>query len=121
MLVIMSVCMFFIMKSSVMNKIKEIGIYRAIGVSKNNLIFKYFVEILVLTTCTIFVGYLLASVFISIAANVSESILTVLYYPWYLALAVLVFIYLISIVCGLIPVFSLTRKTPSEILSKYDI
>ena len=36
-LAIMSVCMYFIMRSSLMNRIKEIGIYRAIGVSKRNM------------------------------------------------------------------------------------
>ena len=39
-LAVMSVCMYFIMRSSLMSRIKEVGIYRAIGVSKKNLVFK---------------------------------------------------------------------------------
>jgi ABC-type antimicrobial peptide transport system permease subunit len=120
-ILIMSLCMFFIMKASIMNRIKEIGIYRAIGVSKKNLIFKYLIEVIILTTFTIFVGYAISSFFIIVAANVSKSIITVLYYPWYLALFVFIFLYFISIVSGLIPIISLIRRTPSEILAKYDI
>lgn len=120
-LVIMCICMVFIMKSSVMNRIKEIGIYRAIGVSKKNLMFKYFIEITILTTFTVFIGYILGSIFIGFAATLSNQIISVFYYPWYLALFVAVLLYFISIISGLIPIKLLLKKTPSEILSKYDI
>ena len=33
----------------------------------------------------------------------------------------IVIVYLINIIFGLLPIFTLLRKTPSEILSKYDI
>ena len=120
-LVLMSVCMYFIMRSSLMNRIKEIGVYRAIGVSKKNLVFKFFIESLLLTTMTVFVGYLVISAFMFIALGASSIISQILYYPIWLALADLIVLYAISLFFGTLPILSLLSKTPSEILSKYDI
>lgn len=118
--VILSLCMYFIMRSSLMNRIKEIGIYRAIGVSKKNLIFKFFVEALLLTTLTVFIGYLIMSAFLA-ALGTSSLIAYILYYPVWYALLVLVVLYGVCLLCGILPVLTLLRKSPSAILSKYDI
>ena len=120
-LVLMSVCMYFIMRSSLMNRIKEVGIYRAIGVSKKNLVFKFFVEAVLLTTLTVFVGYLLTSTFLFACLGMSALVEEIFYYPMWLAGAVLLILYLISLFFGTLPIISLLQKTPSEILSKYDI
>ncbi len=121
MLVLMSVCMYFIMRSSLMNRIKEVGIYRAIGVSKKNLVYKFIIETLVLTTLTVFIGYIATSAFLGACLSVSSFMETILYYPVWLAGAVLVIIYTICLLFGIMPTISLLRKTPSEILAKYDI
>ncbi len=120
-LVIMSVCMYFIMRSALMNRIKEVGIYRAIGVSKKNLVFRFFTEALVLTTLTVLLGYLATSAFIFICLELSPLVSSVFFYPVWLAGIVLAVLYALSLVCGTIPILSLLRKTPSEILAKYDI
>jgi ABC-type antimicrobial peptide transport system permease subunit len=109
------------MKSSTMNRIKEIGIYRAIGVTKKNFIFKFMIETLVLISTTVLVGYLLSSGFIWMITSSSEALLEFIYYPWYVALILLGILYLVTLVCGLLPILSLLKKTPSEILAKYDI
>ena len=119
--VLMSVCMYFIMRSSLMNRIKEVGIYRAIGVSKKNLVFKFFIEAIVLTTLTVFVGFLLTSAFLYLALGMSSLVAELFYYPLWLALADLILLYVISLFFGTLPILSLLRKTPSEILAKYDI
>jgi ABC-type lipoprotein export system ATPase subunit len=120
-LAVMSVCMYFIMRSALMNRIKEVGIYRAIGVSKKNLIFKFFTEALVLTTLTVFFGYLATSAFILACGQLSPLVAEVFFYPVWMALIVLAVLYALSLVCGTLPILSLLRKTPSEILAKYDI
>ena len=119
--ILLSVCMYFIMHSMMISRIKEIGIYRAIGVTKKNLIFKFWIEVLVLTTLTILIGYLIASGLIGVWTIKAAAIKDVLYYPLWIALIVIVFLYGISSLCGLIPILMLLRRTPSEILSKYDI
>ena len=121
MLALMSVCMYFIMRSSLMNRIKEVGIYRAIGVSKANLVFKFFVEAVVLTSLTVLFGYLLTSAFMMLCLNMSTLVEQIFYYPLWLALADLVILYVISLFFGTLPIMALLRKTPSEILAKYDI
>ena len=119
--VLLSVCMYFIMRSSLMNRIKEIGIYRAIGVSRRNLSFRFFIESVVLTALTVFVGYLLTSAFIFVSLEMSPLVASVFYYPVWLAAAVLVVLFAISLFFGTLPIRGLLRKTPSEILAKYDI
>ncbi len=120
-LAILSVCMYFIMRSSLMNRIKEIGIYRAIGVTRKNLVFKFLVEAMVLTVLTVFVGYLLTSAFIYACLGLSSMVSEVLFYPAPMALSVLALLVLLCLFCGTLPILLLLRRTPSEILSKYDI
>ena len=120
-LAVMSVCMYFIMRSSLMSRIKEVGIYRAIGVSKKNLVFKFFVESLVIACLTVLVGYIGVSAFIGVCMRISPLVSSRLYYPVWLALADLLILLSLSVVCGILPILSLLRKTPSQILAKYDI
>jgi ABC-type lipoprotein export system ATPase subunit/ABC-type antimicrobial peptide transport system permease subunit len=119
-LAIMCVCMYFMMRSSLMSRIKEIGIYRAIGVSKKNVIFKFFVEAAVLTVLTVFIGYLISSLVVGSLGS-AAIISSILYYPVYLAVVVGIILCAICIFFGILPILTLLRKTPSEILSKYDI
>ena len=118
---VMSICMYFIMRSSLMSRVKEIGIYRAIGVSRKNLVFKFTVESLVLTTLTVLVGFIAMSAFVRFCLNSSVLFETVFYYPIWMAAILLVLVYALCIVCGVLPILLLVRKTPSAILSKYDI
>lgn len=120
-LIILSVCMYFIMRSSLMNRVKEIGIYRAIGVSKKNLVLKYLIEAAILTLFTVFIGYLVATVFINACLNASPMVETILYYPFWLAGIDLVILIGLCLACGILPITQLLRKTPSAILAKYDI
>lgn len=120
-IVLMSLCMYLIMRSSLMNRIKEIGIYRAIGVSRKNLVFKFFIEAIVLTSLTVLVGFIVTSSFLFLCSGMSSLVKEVFYYPAWLAGADLLILYAISLFFGTLPILSLLRKTPSEILAKYDI
>ncbi len=120
-LAVLSVSMYFIMRSSLMNRIKEVGIYRAIGVSRRNLVFKFFIEALVLTVLTVLVGFLAVSAYIFTSLSLSPLSSEIFFYPAWYALIVFVLITSLSLLCGILPIISLLRKTPSEILSKYDI
>ena len=120
-LAVMSLCMYLIMRASMMGRIREIGIYRAIGVSKRNLIFRFFVESLAVTSLTVLVGYLFSTVLISAWLVKVPLIGNIFYYPAWMALSTLALLYGIGALCGTLPVIRLLRRTPSEILSKYDI
>lgn len=120
-LLLMSLSMYFIMRSSLMLKVKEIGIYRAIGTSKKNVVFRFFVESLVVATFTVVVGYILSSAFIWACLGISSMLESVFFYPIWYALMVFGGLLALVAICGIIPSLLLLRKTPSQILAKYDI
>lgn len=119
MILFISLCMFFIMRSSITSDVKEIGIYRAIGVSRKNIVFKYFVESNVIFFMTTFVGFALTTAVILAAGGGSTN--GYLYLPWYSIVGLGAFLYVISIICGITPVLKLTRRSPAAIIAKYDI
>lgn len=119
--IIMSICMYLIMRSSLMGDIKEVGISRAIGVSKQNIIYRYFIESVVLFCLTVFIGYIVMSAGIFLLMSISDLMLNVVYYPVWLAAITLIGLFAVSSFCGVLPVRILLARSPSEILSKYDI
>jgi ABC-type antimicrobial peptide transport system permease subunit len=118
---VLSLCLYFIMRSALLGDIKEVGISRAIGVSRRNLCYRYFVETMVLFVLTIFVGYLLTSWLMAALSAMGSGLMMIVYYPWWIALAALALIFAVTTLCGQLPIRTLLRRTPAEILAKYDI
>lgn len=120
---VISLCVYMLMRGNMMKKIGEIGIYRCIGVTRGNLLFRFFVESLVMIGATAGGGHLLTSSLLWILEGSKYSYLTsgAIFYPVWMGLILLVLILGISIIFGLLPVIMLLRKSPSEIISKYDI
>ena len=119
--IIMALCLYFIMRSSLMGDIKEVGINRAIGVSRKNLSYRYLIETLLIFVLTIFVGFLLSSILMGLLTNIAASLGGFVYYPWWLGAITLIGITAITVICGQLPIRSLLRRSPAEILAKYDI
>lgn len=119
-LAIMCMCMFFMMRSSFMSRVKEVGILRAVGVSKKNIIYRFGVETVILSLLTVLLGYFITSGFI-FAISDSALFSSVFYFPIWLAAVVFALIFASSLFFGVLPAIMLLKKTPSEILSKYDI
>ena len=117
---LMCLCVFFIMRSSFMSRVKEVGILRAIGVTRKNLIFRFFIETLLLTVMTVGLGFLAAWLLISYMQG-GVILSTMFYFPVWIALPELAIILAACVVFGILPALTLLHKTPSEILSKYDI
>ena len=118
---VMSVCMYFIMRSTLMGDIKEVGICRAVGASKKNIVFRYFIEAAVLFALTVFVGFALSSGGVWGLLSGGRFMQSFVYYPWWLSLITFTGLFGICGVCGILPVLMLLSRTPAEILSKYDI
>ena len=118
--ILMCLCVFFIMRSSFMSRVREVGILRAIGVTKRNLNFRFAVETALLITLTLVPGYLLSAWFI---ASLSGAALfsSMFYFPLWMAVGLFVVICAATLFFGVLPSILLLRRTPSEILSKYDI
>ncbi len=118
---IMALCMYFMMRSALMNRVKELGIYRAIGVSKKNLLFRFSIESLTLMSLTSLPGFLLGSGVMFYWTYHSRLMAKLLHYPVSYAFVLLAVLLLLTLLCGTLPLRLLLRRTPSEILAKYDI
>lgn len=118
---VMALSLYLIMRSALFADIKEVGIARAIGVGRKNLVFRYFVETLVVFSLTVLPGFLVTSLVVSLLMGASSYVYDFLYYPFYLALPAFAAVLAVNVVCGILPILLLLRKTPASILSKYDI
>lgn len=119
-LLLMCICIYFIMRSSMLSKVREIGIYRAVGVSKKNMIFKFAVESTAIALQTLTVGFIIGAYIATSLANGGVTAAT-FYFPFWLGMLTLVFLIGTCILFGILPIAALLRKTPAQILAKYDI
>ena len=78
-------------------------------------------ESALLSLLTVMVGYVATSVIIGLSLGLSPMVAEIFFYPPWYALIVLLILGAMSLVSGLLPVFGLLGKTPSEILAKYDV
>jgi ABC-type antimicrobial peptide transport system permease subunit len=115
------VYVFLMTRSSMLGRIKEIGIYRSIGATKNDIYKIFLAEILALTTIGSLTGYLLMTYIVNRIEQALSGVMSIFHLTIPLFLAGIVGIYAINIVFGMLPIFTLLRKTPSEINAKYDI
>ncbi len=109
------------MRSSMLGRIKEIGIYRSIGATKKDIYKIFFSEIIAFTTVGSLTGYLFMTYVVNRIQTTFGSIIQIFYFPITLFLGGIIGLYLINIIFGMIPIFTLLRKTPSEINAKFDI
>lgn len=109
---------YFSMRSKMIQDIYSIGVQRALGFSRTRMLGKYAVSIFVTTLFTTLLGYLLTSgLYEFVAVNVGETTLFNNLSTYVLLLSLII----LNIIIGLIPIATLMRKTPSEIIAKYDI
>lgn len=107
----------FIMFYAVLaSKIKEIGLMRAIGVSKKNILFRYFVESLAVVAICVLPVYIVIGLPI-----VLFSMGKLLYIQWWLYLLSFLLTSGVVVLAGILPVAIYVQKSPVKILSKYDL
>ena len=107
-------------RSSFLSRIKEVGIYRAIGVKKSDIYKMFMGEAFAITTLTsvpgvLFMGYILHVV--SDISYVSKNYVM----NYFVVLLCILILYGFNIVISLIPVFNTMRKTPAQILARHDL
>jgi len=107
-------------RSSFLSRIKEVGIYRAIGVKKSDIYKMFAGEIFSITIIASFTGI---SFMTYILYNLSKinylSTMFMVNIPIYLISLLLILIF--NLIVGLLPVYNTIRKTPAEILSRFDV
>lgn len=112
---------YFVIRSSLIERIYEVSVYRALGVKKNDIFRSFFVEIVVLTTISTLVGYILMTV---ILTKLQKGLLGQLNFFYVAPLSTLVgviILYTLNLLAGILPIIILLKKTPAEILAHYDI
>lgn len=115
------VYIYFMMRTSMISRIKEIGYYRCLGAKKKDICKIFIGEIFATSILTTLPGYLAMTYVVNKIQNAFGTLMNSFYFPFSYFIVGLVFLFAINIIFGLIPVLLLLRKTPSEIVSKYDI
>lgn len=119
-LLLMCICIYFIMRSSMLSKVREIGIWRAVGVSKKNMIFKFAVESTAIALQTLAIGFLIGAYLANTLASGGVTASS-FYFPFWLGVVTFIFLVGTCILFGILPIATLLKKTPAQILAKYDI
>lgn len=111
---------FLMIRASFLSRIKEIGIYRAIGTKKTDIYKMFLGEILVITTIAGLPGAILM---ISIMNEITKISFFNGFYVMNTAviLVSLILIYGLNIIIGLLPIRQTIKKTPAQILSRTDV
>lgn len=107
-------------RSSFLSRIKEVGIYRAIGVKKSDIYKMFMGEAFAITTLTQIPGVLFMGYCVHVLSGISYVSRNYVM-NFGVILLCIILLYLFNIVIGLIPVFNTMIKTPAQILSRHDL
>ena len=112
---------YFIMHSSMVSRIYEISVYRALGMKKSEIFISFLVEILILSTISSAIGFILSSIAMFEASqSFFGQFRLFIVNPLTIIVGVLI-VYGVNVLGGMFPIFMLLRKTPAQIISQYDI
>lgn len=120
MLIISLIEIILMMRSSFLSRIKEVGIYRAIGVKKSDIYKMFISESFAISSIASLPGVLFISYCLYLLSDISYIESNYVMNIYVLLLCILI-VYIFNIFVGLIPVFNTIKKTPAEILARYDL
>jgi len=121
MIVLISIIIvYFSMKSYAIKNIYDIGVYRAIGISKRSITLVYAIEIFVISIKTTFVGGIITYLITNIIQGVPVFDLNIGISFDLFSVTTFALI-LINVIVGVLPIIRYLKLTPSKILTKYDI
>jgi len=120
MLLISLIEMFLMIRASFLSRVKEIGIFRAIGVKKIDIYKMFYGEIFAITTLASIPGLLFMSYVLYNLSSIRFLSRMFVVNPITILIAIIL-VYLFNLIIGLVPVFNVIRKTPASILSRSDL
>lgn len=120
MLVISLIEILLMTRSSFLSRIKEIGIYRAIGVKKTDIYKMFLGEIFAITTVSSLAGVIIMSYILHHLCKI-EFLTSMFAINPVVFFGAIIVLYVFNSIVGLIPVFSTMRKTPAAILARHDV
>lgn len=113
-----------ITRSQMFKKVKEIGVLRTVGVKRKEIINLFIGDMFATTTTKSVVAFTIANlilIYLSFRFNFSVFGLGIYSFSIISFILAIIFMYVINIGASIIPALLLTRKTPIEIMKKYDI
>ena len=112
--------MYYMMRSSMLSRIYEISVYRALGIKRSSIMRGFVIELLVITTFSTLLGYIVAC---AIIFNLQDAayLKEIAYLNVSAFFLGLFLIYAINIFFGILSIVGQLRKTPAELLSSYDM
>jgi ABC-type lipoprotein export system ATPase subunit/ABC-type antimicrobial peptide transport system permease subunit len=119
-LVLSMLIVFFSMKSYAIKNIYDIGVFRAIGINKRSIIFIYGLQIFIISLRSTLVGAVVYYLVTSLVASIPLINIPIAMDFGIFTLCTSGLI-LINILVGVLPVIMYLKKTPSQLLSKYDV
>ena len=111
---------YLMIRSSYLSRIKEIGIYRAIGTKKSDIYKMFYGEIIAITTVASLPGTLFVAYVLKTLQTISYFEINYLVNLFTILLSIIM-IYLFNIIVGLLPIMKIVSKTPASILSRKDV
>ena len=119
-LVLSVIFVFFSMKSYAIKNIYDIGVYRALGIKKASISLVYAIEVLSISLKTTLIGGFICFGLTNIIASIP-----LINFDFKISFALFIIttvaMILLNVIVGVLPVVMTMRKTPSQILTKYDI
>lgn len=111
---------YLMMRASFLSRIKEVGVFRAIGVKKTDIYKMFLGEVIAITTIAGIPGFVLMGYIVYKLSQINTFQYTFLMNPT-VAIIAIVIIYAANILFGLLPVILVLFKTPAAILARTDV
>ncbi len=111
---------YLMMRASFLSRIKEVGVFRAIGVKKTDIYKMFLGEVIAITTIAGIPGFVLMGYIVYKLSQINTFQYTFLMNPTVAIIAIAI-IYAANILFGLLPVILVLFKTPAAILARTDV
>ncbi|MFU8786379.1 MAG: ATP-binding cassette domain-containing protein [Candidatus Izemoplasmataceae bacterium] len=112
---------YFVIRSSMISRIYEIGVYRSLGTKRIDIIKRFILESAIITTFSSLIGFIGMTYIIYSTQKAAGDLFRIGHVSPLSILAGIAFIYFVNIVSGILPVTTLMRKTPAQINTQYDL
>ena len=122
-LIIYVLFVYFVMRTRVLNDQYDIAVYRSLGATKKSFYAKYIKEVVVISLFTSTIGYIISFIFYILFNRLAYSVIGLNFFRIDLLsfMIGLLILYVINIIFGLIPIMMYLKKSPAELVSKYDM
>ena len=111
---------YLMIRSSFLSRIKEVGIYRAIGLKRIDICKMFTGEIIAITTLASLPGLLSMAYILHVLSGIKQLQSYILINSEVLLISIIL-VYTFNIIVGLLPVMNTIRKRPATILSRTDL